>query len=109
MCTVYLSVAPKSNASGVAYKRALDAVREHGALPVPLEIRNAPTDLTKELGYGEGYRYPHDHEDGHVAEEYLPEPLRGSRFYTPTARGFEERIARRLDELRARVRRKPKG
>jgi putative ATPase len=102
-CTVYLAVAPKSNASGAGYAKALEAVREHGALPVPLHIRNAPTDLMKELGYGKGYRYPHDHEGGHVAEEqYLPEPLRGSRFYRPTDRGFERRIAEILDGLRVR-------
>ena len=101
-CTVYLAVAPKSNASGVGYGKAVEAVRKHGALPVPLHVRNAPTDLMKDLGYGKGYRYPHDHEGAHVDEDYLPESLQGSRFYLPTDRGFERRIAQILDGLRAR-------
>jgi len=99
-CTVYLAVAPKSNASGVGYMKALEAVREHGALPVPLHIRNAPTGLMKELGYGKNYRYPHDHEGAHVDEQYLPEAVQGSRFYRPTDRGFERRIAEILEGLR---------
>lgn len=98
-CTVYLAAAPKSNASGVGYGNALAAVRKHGALPVPLHIRNAPTDLMKDLGYGAGYKYPHDHEGAHVDEEYLPEKLRGSRFYRPTGRGFEARIAELLEQI----------
>jgi putative ATPase len=101
-CTTYLAAAPKSNAAGAAYQRALGAVREHGPLSVPLHIRNAPTELTERLGYGEDYRYPHDFENGWVAEEYLPEPLRGRRFYQPTDRGAERRIAERLRELRRR-------
>jgi putative ATPase len=99
-CTVYLSAAPKSNASGVGYAKALRAVRDGGPLPVPLHLRNAPTDLMKELGYGKDYRYPHDHEGAHVAEHYLPEPLKGSRFYLPTDRGFERRIREILERLR---------
>ncbi len=98
-CTVYLAAAPKSNASGVGYGKALAAVRKHGALPVPLHIRNAPTDLMKDLGYGANYKYPHDHEGARVDEEYLPERLRGSRFYRPTDRGFESRIAELLQQL----------
>ena len=101
-CAIYLAAAPKSNSAGTAYKRALEAVREHGALAVPLHIRNAPTSLTKQLGYGKGYKYPHDHEDGHVAEDYLPRELRGSRFYEPTGRGFEETIGEWLSKLRRR-------
>ncbi len=100
-CTAYLAVAPKSNASGLAYKKARDAVRAHGALPVPLHIRNAPTDLMKRLEYGKHYRYPHDHPGGHVADEYLPEKLRGSRYYQPTDRGVERKIRERLKMLRA--------
>jgi len=105
-CAVYLAAAPKSNASGTAYKRALEAVRQHGALPVPLHLRNASTGLMKKLGYGRDYRYPHDHEGGHVAEDYLPQEVRLGRYYRPTDRGFEARIAERLNELR---RRKPEG
>jgi len=99
-CTVYLAAAPKSNASGVGYMNALKAVRDEGPLSVPLHIRNAPTDLMKELGYGKDYRYPHDYEGARLAEQYLPEPLRGSRFYLPTDRGFERRIAEILEALR---------
>ena len=91
-CTVYLAVAPKSNASGVAYQKALEAVRERGPLSVPLHVRNAPTDLMKDLGYGK--------KDPHVAEAYLPEELAGCRFYEPTSRGFEQRIAEILETLR---------
>jgi len=101
-CTVYLSAAPKSNASGVGYMNALKAVRDEGPLSVPLHIRNAPTDLMKELGYGKNYRYPHDYEGARLAEQYLPESLRGSRFYLPTDRGFERRIAEILKELRGK-------
>jgi len=99
-CTVYLAAAPKSNASGVGYMNALKAVRDGGPLSVPLHIRNAPTDLMKELGYGKDYRYPHDYEGARLAEQYLPEALRGSRYYLPTDRGFERRIAEILDGLR---------
>ena len=101
-CAVYLAVAPKSNASGAAYGRALDALREHGALTVPLHVRNAPTTLMKELGYGKDYKYPHDYEDGHAVEDYLPEKLRGARFYEPTERGFEKRVGEWLAALRRR-------
>ena len=108
-CTVYLSVAPKSNASGVGYMRALETVRKHGSLPVPLSIRNAPTGLMKNLGYGKNYRYPHNYEGATVAEEYLPEELRDSRFYVPSDRGFERRIAEILERLRARSRSESDG
>ncbi len=99
--TVYLATAPKSNASGAAYQRALESVRERGPLAVPLRIRNAPTGLMKRLGYGKDYRYPHGFEGGWVDEHYLPDELRGSRFYEPTDRGFEREIAGRLAALRA--------
>jgi len=105
-CTVYLAAAPKSNASGEAYKKALAAVRERGPLPVPLEIRNAPTGLMKKMGYGQGYQYPHAHEGGWVNEQYLPEELRGSRFYEPTDRGLEQRIGEILAGLRAKKRKR---
>ena len=99
--TVYLAAAPKSNASGVAYTKALQEVRQHGPLPVPLHLRNAPTKLTEEVGYGKGYRYPHD-EAGAFAEgvEYLPEKLSGRTFYQPTDRGYEKRIREWLDYLK---------
>ncbi|MBF0182999.1 MAG: replication-associated recombination protein A [Magnetococcales bacterium] len=93
---VYLATAPKSNTIYRAYQAAQQAARQSGHLPPPLHIRNAPTRLMKELGYGADYRYPHDYENGFVAETYLPEPLRGQRFYQPVERGFEREISKRL-------------
>jgi putative ATPase len=84
---------------------ALDAAKEHPAEPVPLHIRNAPTGLMKELGYGAGYQYAHDAPEAYIPQEYLPEPLRGTRFYEPGPFGFEKEIAKRLawwEELRRR-------
>jgi len=93
---VYLATAPKSNNVYGAWSAALEAAREHPAAPVPLHIRNAPTKLMKEIGYGEGYRYDHA-EGGHSAgQEYLPDALRGSRWYQPGRAGYEKTIAERL-------------
>ncbi len=94
---LYLATAPKSNAANVAWHAAQDAVREHGALEVPLELRNAVTTLMKGEGYGAGYRYAHD-EEGGVARGavYLPEKLAGARFYEPTDRGYERFVRDRL-------------
>ncbi len=93
---VYLATAPKSNTVYGAWGAALDAAREHPAEPVPLHIRNAPTKLMKEIGYGEGYRYDHA-EGGHAGgQEYLPEALRGARWYEPGGSGYEKTIAERL-------------
>ncbi len=96
----YLATAPKSNASYVGIDAALAEVRASGALPVPLHIRNAPTRLMKELGYHKGYRYDHDYAEGHAAQEYLPEKLKGKRFYEPTERGYEKTIKERLEWLK---------
>jgi putative ATPase len=98
-CT-YLACAPKSNATYRAWTGAQKDVREHGALPVPMKLRNAPTRAMKEWGYGEAYRYPHD--EGGVAEgeTYLPDRLVGRRYYVPTDAGLEARIAERLARLR---------
>jgi putative ATPase len=96
----YLAAAPKSNAAFRAMARAAEAVKAHGALPVPLALRNAPTPLMKGLGYGAGYRYPHDYEGGVVAQECLPERLVGARFYEPTERGAEAAITERLRAAR---------
>jgi len=93
---VYIATAPKSNRIYGAWQHALEAARAHPAEGVPLHIRNAPTDLMKELGYGAGYRYAHDAAEGFVPQEYLPEVLRGTRFYEPTAFGFEETVAKRM-------------
>jgi putative ATPase len=92
----YLATAPKSNASYVGINEAQAEVRKSGALPVPLHIRNAPTQLMKELGYHQGYRYAHDFAEGVAAQEHLPEPLAGRRFYRPTERGYEKLISERL-------------
>ncbi len=95
---VYLATAPKSNRVYEAWDRALDAAREHPNEPVPLHIRNAPTGLMKDLGYGKGYKYDHAKEDGlAVGQEYLPEVLRGSKWYEPTERGFEKTVGQRLE------------
>jgi putative ATPase len=99
---VYLATAPKSNSVYGAWGAALEAAREHPAAPVPLHIRNAPTKLMKEIGYGEGYRYDHG-EGGHAAgQEYLPDALRGTRWYEPGNSGYEKTIAERLEWWRKR-------
>jgi putative ATPase len=98
----YLACAPKSNAAYLGIERALDAVRSHGSPPVPLHLRNAPTPLLRELGYGQGYRYPHDAPGGFVAEPNLPDALAGSRFYEPGDTGLEAAIAARLADWRSR-------
>lgn len=98
---VYLALAPKSNAIYRAYGAARDDVEKTRNDPVPLHLRNAPTGMMKDLGYGEGYRYAHDHPGGVVAQQNLPVNLAGRRYYVPTDRGFEETLAARLDQIRA--------
>jgi putative ATPase len=93
---VHLATAPKSNALYTAYGGVRRAIKETGALPVPMHLRNAPTKLMEEMGYSDGYRYPHDFPDAFVEEEYLPKPLKGHRFYKPTDRGNEGAIRERL-------------
>src|SRR6185503_3768576 len=85
----YLATAPKSNAAYRAMLAAGAAVKQHGALPVPLALRNAPTPLMKGLGYGAEYRYPHDYEDALVAQQCLPDRLADATFYEPSDRGAE--------------------
>lgn len=94
---VYLGTAPKSNAVYMAMHRARDAVRKTRNDPVPLHIRNAPTNLMKELDYGKGYQYDHDAEDGFSGQSFLPEALAGRTFYTPGPYGFEKDIRKRLE------------
>jgi putative ATPase len=94
---VYLATAPKSNALYTAYQRIQKDVRETENMPVPLHIRNAPTKLMEDLGYGKDYKYPHDYPDHFVEEEYLPENLRGRTYYHPTEQGFEREIKKRLE------------
>jgi putative ATPase len=93
---VYLATAPKSNSAKRALHAALDAARDTPAEPVPLHIRNAPTPLMKELGYGEGYQYAHAVPEAYIPQAYLPERLEGSVFYEPGSFGFEKEIAKRL-------------
>ena len=97
---VYLATAPKSNAIYTAYQRVQKDVRELENMPVPLHIRNAPTSLMKDLGYGKGYKYPHDYPDHFVEEEYLPENLKGRIYYHPSDQGFEREIKKRLEYWR---------
>src|SRR5438093_1314891 len=103
----FLATCPKSNAAYQAMLRASEDVRARGALPVPLHLRNAPTPLMKGLGYGADYRYPHDHPDAVVDQEYLPERLAGRRNYEPTDRGREREIGERLRGWRGRREEKP--
>ena len=96
----YLATAPKSNAVYLAYGAASQDALTTRAEPVPLWIRNAPTGLMKQLGYGKGYRYAHDEEEGVAAMDCLPDALAGRRYYQPTARGREAAIAERLEAAR---------
>lgn len=105
---VYLATAPKSNALYAAFGRVKRAIRDTGALPVPLHIRNAPTGLMRELGYAKDYKYAHDYEDAFTPQEYLPAGLEGRVFYRPTDRGFEKTIKSRLEKWRSIIR-KGKG
>ena len=97
----YLATAPKSNAIYTACTAAREDVRKEGPLPVPLHIRNAPTELMKDLGYGKGYRYAHHHPDAYARQEYLPEKLRGKVYYHPRDRGYEKIVKDRLQKWRA--------
>jgi putative ATPase len=97
---VYLATASKSNALYTGYGRVKETIGRSGTLPVPLHIRNAPTGLMKDLGYGKGYLYAHDFEDAYIPQDYLPEPLKGQSFYRPTERGYEKIIRERMDQWR---------
>jgi putative ATPase len=103
---VYLATAPKSNRVYVAWKAALDAARATPSAPVPLHLRNAPTGLMKELGYGHGYQYAFDAADAYVPQDYLPTELQARTFYEPGPYGFEREVGKRLawwQSLRARA------
>ena len=97
----YLATAPKSNAVYAAYKQAAADAHEQVAEPVPLHLRNAPTRLMKDQGYGQGYAYAHDDPDGVTGMDCLPAALAGRRYYRPAARGYEKEVGRRLDAWRA--------
>lgn len=98
---IYMACAPKSNAAYTAYKAALADAKESGSLPVPMHIRNAPTKLMKQLGYGKDYRYAHDEEHAYaVGENYFPDELSPRQYYFPVQRGLEIKIAEKLAKLR---------
>lgn len=96
----YLATAPKSNASYIGIDSALAEVRRSGGLPVPMHIRNAPTKLMKEQGYGKGYQYAHDYDEGYSGQECLPDKLAGRRFYEPKGHGYEKNIVERMEWLK---------
>jgi putative ATPase len=102
----YLATAPKSNASYQAMLAAAKDVDEHGALEVPLHLRNAPTGLMKNLGYGRDYKYAHNYEDNVVDQDHLPQDLSGRRYYTPSESGYEKQIKERLKFWDERKKRK---
>lgn len=103
----YLACSPKSNAVYTAYKAAMEQAKKSGTLEVPMHLRNAPTQLMKDLGYGKDYQYAHDHESGYVADEvYLPESLQGMSFYFPVDRGHEKAIGEWLQKIRESARRR---
>lgn len=94
---VYLATAPKSNRVYEAFGHATDAAQQHPAEGVPLHLRNAPTGLMRELGYGAGYKYAHAYGDAYAPQEYLPEALRGAKWYVPTDAGYEKTVRERLE------------
>jgi putative ATPase len=94
---VYLAASPKSNALYLAQKAVKEEIKNSGPLPVPMHIRNAPTGLMKKLGYSRGYLYPHNYPGAWIAQDYLPEEVKNKAFYTPTDRGLEKEISRRMD------------
>lgn len=98
----YLACAPKSNALYKGYQLAQEDIKRWGPLPVPLVIRNAPTNLMKNLDYGKGYKYAHNFEGGYIVQEHLPQELKGRKYYFPTDRGFEKEIKQRLEKLKTK-------
>ncbi len=98
--SVYMATAPKSNAIYKAFGDAMRDVKKFGSLPVPMHIRNAPTPLMKRLGYGKGYKYPHDYKDASVYQEYMPSALKDHLYYFPTDRGYEKIVKERLEKWR---------
>lgn len=102
-CVLYLAIAAKSNAGYNAYKQAVAHVKQTSSMPVPMHLRNAPTQLMKDLGHGSGYRYAHDEDAGHAAgESYWPDGMHPPQFYQPTDRGLEGKIAEKMQWLAER-------
>jgi putative ATPase len=100
---IYLSTAPKSNSIYQAYGQVQSTIRKTGTLPVPMHIRNAPTRLMKDLGYGRDYKYAHNYDDAFVPQHYLPEQLQGSTYYHPQGRGYEKQIKQRMQNWRRQL------
>lgn len=98
-CAIYLASSVKSNAATVAIGAAMNAVKQHGDLPVPLHLRNAPTKLMKNEGYGKGYQYSHNYENNFSAQEYLPDAIKGSSFFNPGKNAREEEMRKHLKLL----------
>lgn len=96
---IYCALAPKSNALYTAYNNVMGDIKNYLSLPVPMHIRNAPTKLMKDSGYGNGYKYPHDYANAIVNQSYLPEKLKGKKYYAPTERGFEKILKERLAKI----------
>lgn len=97
-CTTFLAASPKSNSSYAGYQSALEDVRKHGPLEVPLHLRNAPTKLMKELDYGKGYKYAHDYEGSVVEQRHLPDAIKDRRYYLPTENGHEKKLKEWLEK-----------
>jgi putative ATPase len=106
-CTTYLASSPKSNASYSAVEKALSDVRHKPLYPVPLHIRNAPTNLMKQIGYGKDYRYAHEFQNHFIEENYLPEELKGRQYYFPTENGQEKKIKDWLKYLWKKLKKYP--
>lgn len=101
---VYLATATKSNSIYTAYGQVQSQIRKTGSLPVPMHIRNAPTPLMKDLGYGQDYKYAHHYREAYTPQHHLPKPLQGEIFYQPSGRGYEKLIKQRLDQWRRQLR-----
>jgi len=99
-CATYLATAPKSKSSYYAYQKAKADIEEYGALPAPMHLRNAPTGLMKDMGYGKDYKNPHKFDQNFVKQQYMPEKLEGKIYYEPTENGYEKHIAERLKRWR---------
>ena len=100
-CTIYLATSPKSNSAYLSIDNALDMVRKTGDLPVPLHLRNAPTSLMKEMGYGHDYMYAHDYKNHYAAQQYLPDGLVGAHFWTPQQNPAEAKLDAYMKALRS--------
>ncbi len=98
-CTTYLASSPKSNASYIAIDRAIEEIRNNPQYPVPLHLRNAPTDLMKKIGYGKDYKYAHDFDKHFIEQEYLPKELKTKQFYFPTEQGQEKKLKEYLKSI----------